>query len=59
MSGVEALGIVGGALFMLSPFFIGAGVQRWLDQRSTAEQKQAHTRQIVQARREQINRRGW
>lgn len=59
MTCVEALGILGGAVFMLSPFIIGAGIQAWLDRRPTPEQRARHTREIVERRREQINRRGW
>lgn len=59
MTGVEALGILGGAICLTFPIWFAFILVHWLDRRPTREQKQAHTRKIVQARREQINRRGW
>jgi hypothetical protein len=59
MTGVEALGIMGGAICLTFPLWGAYLFQVWLDRRPTAEQRAAHTREIVQRRRDQITRRGW
>jgi hypothetical protein len=59
MTGVEALGIVGGAICLTFPLWATWLLVRWLDSRPTTEQRAAHTREIVQRRRDQITRRGW
>jgi hypothetical protein len=59
MTGVEALGIMGGAICLTFPLWGAYIFQAWLDRRPTPEQRAAHTRKIVQRRRDQITRRGW
>ena len=59
MTGGEALGIMGGAICLTFPLWGVWLLVRWLDGRPTAEQRAAHTREIVQRRRDQITRRGW
>jgi hypothetical protein len=59
MTGGEALGIMGGAICLTFPLWGAYIFQAWLDRRPTAEQRAAHTREIVQRRRDQITRRGW
>ena len=59
MTGVEALGIMGGAICLTFPLWGAYLFAAWLDRRPTAEQRAAHTREIVQRRRDQITRRGW
>jgi hypothetical protein len=59
MTGGEALGIMGGAICLTFPLWGAYLFQVWLDRRPTAEQRAAHTREIVQRRRDQITRRGW
>ena len=59
MTGGEALGIMGGAVCLTFPLWGAYLFQAWLDRRPTAEQRAAHTREIVQRRRDQITRRGW
>jgi hypothetical protein len=59
MTGVEALGIMGGAICLTFPLWGAYIFQAWLDRRPTPEQRAAHTREIVQRRRDQITRRGW
>jgi hypothetical protein len=59
MTGGEALGIMGGAICLTFPLWGAYLFQAWLDRRPTAEQRAAHTREIVQRRRDQITRRGW
>jgi hypothetical protein len=59
MTGGEALGIMGGAICLTFPLWGAYIFQAWLDQRPTPEQRAAHTREIVQRRRDQITRRGW
>jgi hypothetical protein len=59
MTGGEALGIMGGAICLTFPLWGAWLLVRWLDGRPTAEQRAAHTREIVQRRRDQITRRGW
>jgi len=59
MTGGEALGIMGGAICLTFPLWGAYLFQAWLDGRPTAEQRAAHTREIVQRRRDQITRRGW
>ena len=55
----EFLQILAGALLLCSPMWGAWLLVRWLDSRPTTEQRAAHTRKIVERRREQINRRGW
>ena len=59
MTGAEAFGIMGGAICLTFPLWGAYLFQVWLDSRPTAEQRAAHTREIVQRRRDQITRRGW
>ena len=59
MTGGEALGIMGGAVCLTFPLWGAYLLQAWLDRRPTPEQRAAHTREIVQRRRDQITRRGW
>ena len=59
MTGGEALGIMGGAICLTFPLWGAYLLVRWLDRRPTPEQRAAHTREIVQRRRDQITRRGW
>jgi len=59
MTGVEALGILGGAICLTFPIWGVMIFVAWLDRRPTPEQRARHTREIVERRREQINRRGW
>jgi hypothetical protein len=59
MTGAEALGIMGGAICLTFPLWGAYLFAAWLDRRPTAEQRAAHTREIVQRRRDQITRRGW
>jgi hypothetical protein len=59
MTGGEALGIMGGAICLTFPLWGAYLFQAWRDRRPTAEQRAAHTREIVQRRRDQITRRGW
>jgi hypothetical protein len=59
MTGGEALGILGGAICLTFPLWGAYLFAAWLDRRPTAEQRAAHTREIVQRRRDQITRRGW
>ena len=59
MTGGEALGIMGGAICLTMPLWGAYLLRAWLDGRPTAKQRAAHTREIVQRRRDQITRRGW
>ena len=59
MTGMEALGIMGGAICLTFPLWGTWLLVRWLDRRPTPAERAAHTREIVERRREQINRRGW
>ena len=59
MTGGEAFGIMGGAIYLTFPLWGAYLFAAWLDRRPTAEQRAAHTREIVQRRRDQITRRGW
>jgi len=59
MTGGEAFGIMGGAICLTFPLWGAYLLRAWLDGRPTAEQRAAHTREIVQRRRDQITRRGW
>jgi hypothetical protein len=59
MTGAEALGIIGGAICLTFPLWGAYLFAAWLDHRPTPEQRAAHTREIVQRRRDQITRRGW
>jgi hypothetical protein len=55
----EFLAIGAGALLLCFPLWGTWLLVRWLDRRPTPEQRAAHTREIVQRRRDQITRRGW
>lgn len=55
----EFLAIGAGALLLCSPLWLTWVLVRWLDRRPTPAQRAAHTREIVQRRRDQITRRGW
>jgi hypothetical protein len=55
----ETLEIGAGALLLCSPMWGAWLLVRWLDSRPTPAQRAAHTRELVERRREQINRRGW
>jgi low temperature requirement protein LtrA len=55
----EFLAIGAGALLLCSPMWLAWIFTYWLDHRPTPEQRAAHTREIVQRRRDQITRRGW
>ena len=55
----EFLSIGAGALLLCSPMWGAWLLVRWLDSRPTPAQRAAHTRELVERRREQINRRGW
>jgi hypothetical protein len=59
MTGGEALGIMGGAICLTMPLWGAYLFAAWRDRRPTPEQRAAHTREIVQRRRDQITRRGW
>jgi hypothetical protein len=59
MTGVEALGILGGAICLTFPIWGVMILVHWLDGRPTPEQRARHTREIVERRRDQITRRGW
>ncbi len=55
----EFLSIGAGALLLCSPLWLTWLLVRWLDSRPTPEQRKAHTRELVERRREQITKRGW
>jgi hypothetical protein len=55
----EFLAIGAGALILCSPILGVWLLVRWLDHRPTPAERAAHTREIVQRRRDQITRRGW
>jgi hypothetical protein len=55
----EFLQIGAGALLLCSPIWGTWILVRWLDSRPTPAERAARTREIVDRRREQINRRGW
>ena len=55
----EFLAIGAGAMLLCSPIWGVWLLVRWLDHRPTPAERAAHTRGIVERRREQINRRGW
>lgn len=55
----EFLAIGAGAALLCSPIWGVWLLVRWLDHRPTPAERAAHTREIVERRREQINRRGW
>ncbi len=55
----ELLSIGAGALLLCSPLWGTWVLVRWLDGRPTPAERARHTREIVERRREQINRRGW
>jgi uncharacterized iron-regulated membrane protein len=59
MTGVEALGILGGAICLMFPIWGTMILVSWLDRRPTPEQRAARTRENVERRRDQITRRGW
>jgi uncharacterized iron-regulated membrane protein len=59
MTGVEALGILGGAICLTFPIWGGMILVAWLDRRPTPAERAARTRANVERRREQITRRGW
>ena len=59
MTGVEALGILGGAICLTFPIWGVMILVAWLDRRPTPEQRAERTRANVERRREQITRRGW
>ena len=59
MTGVEALGILGGAICLTFPIWGVMILVAWLDRRPTPEQGAARTGGNVERRREQITRRGW
>lgn len=59
MTGAEALGIMGGAICLTLPLWGAYLFQAWLDRRPTAEQRAAHTREIVDRQRERITRSKW
>jgi len=56
---IETLQIGAGAFLLCSPMWGAYLLQAWLDRRPTPAQRKAHTRALVERRREQINRRGW
>jgi hypothetical protein len=55
----EFLSIGAGAFLLCSPIWGAWLLVRWLDNRPTPTQRAAHTREIVQRRRDQITKRGW
>jgi hypothetical protein len=55
----EFLAIGAGALLLCSPMWGVWLLVLWLDHRPTPAERAAHTREIVQRRRDQITRRGW
>lgn len=55
----EFLSIGAGAVLLCSPIWLSWLLVRWFDSRPTPAQRVAHTRELVERRREQINRRGW
>lgn len=55
----EFISIGAGAMLLCSPIWGTWFLVRWLDRRPTPAERAAHTREIVERRREQINRRGW
>lgn len=59
MTGVEALGILGGAICLTFPIWGVMILVAWLDRRPTPAERAARTRANVDRRREQITRRGW
>jgi hypothetical protein len=59
MTGVEALGIFGGAICLTFPLWGAYLLRSWLDRRPTPAQRWARNHENVLRRREQINRRGW
>jgi uncharacterized iron-regulated membrane protein len=59
MTGVEALGILGGAICLTFPIWGVMILVAWLDRRPTPAQRAERTRANVDRRREQITRRGW
>jgi uncharacterized iron-regulated membrane protein len=59
MTGVEALGIMGGAVCLTFPIWGTMILVAWLDRRPTPKQRAARTRENVERRRDQITRRGW
>jgi hypothetical protein len=55
----EFFQIGAGAMLLCSPIWLSWLLVRWLDNRPTPAQRATHTRELVERRREQINRRGW
>jgi hypothetical protein len=55
----EFLSIGAGAMLLCSPIWLSWLLVRWLDNRPTPAQRAAHTRELVERRREQISKRGW
>jgi hypothetical protein len=55
----EFMQIGAGALLLCSPLWGTWILVRWLDGRPTPAERAARTREVVDRRREQINRRGW
>jgi hypothetical protein len=55
----EFMQIGAGALLLCSPMWGVWLLVRWLDGRPTPAERAARTREVVDRRREQINRRGW
>jgi hypothetical protein len=55
----EFIQIGAGALLLCSPMWGTWLLVRWLDGRPTPAERAARTREVVDRRREQINRRGW
>ena len=59
MTGVEALGILGGAICLTFPIWGVMILVAWLDRRPTPAQRAARTRANVDRRRERITRSKW
>jgi hypothetical protein len=59
MTGVEALGIMGGALCLSFPLWGTWLAVKWLDGRPTAAERWERNRVNVERQRERITRRGW
>lgn len=59
MTGVEALGILGGAICLTLPLWGAYLFQAWLDRRPTPAQRWERNRVNVERQRERITRSKW
>jgi hypothetical protein len=56
---LELTQIGAGALLLCSPLWGAWMLTRWIDNRPTAAERWERNHRNIEARREQINRRGW